>query len=319
MKILAIQNRMGIGDTVIFLPFIRAIYKKFNTPISLLVKESSKADQFLYQTNYIKEIIFLERNENKKRHEGFFGSLKLVNDLKKYNFDKVFIFNSSIRYNLIARLSKIPEIYQYPLFQKNKQHLIETPRKFLKNKISSDVKEDPIIELDEISVLEAIKKYKINKDNLNILLGIGGSGPTKRIPANTFIKVIGKISERKKSRFFLATGKKAEEQLILKEILDSKYKNLCSSLDDLTIKQTLPIIKNCDISICNDTGFGHLSSALGVKTISLIADAPLLYGNYSSLMFPITPDGVEIVTHGTNGKNKINSDKIFEKFLELSS
>ena len=319
MKILAIQNRMGIGDTVIFLPFIRAIYKKFNTPISLLVKESSKADQFLYQTNYIKEIIFLERNENKKRHEGFFGSLKLVNDLKKYNFDKVFIFNSSIRYNLIARLSKIPEIYQYPLFQKNKQHLIETPRKFLKNKISSDVKEDPIIELDEISVLEAIKKYKIDKDNLNIVLGIGGSGPTKRIPANTFIKVIGKISERKKSRFFLATGKKTEEQLILKEILDSKYKNLCSSLDNLTIKQTLPIIKNCDISICNDTGFGHLSSALGVKTISLIADAPLLYGNYSSLMFPITPDGVEIVTHGTNGKNKINSDKIFEKFLELSS
>ena len=319
MKILAIQNRMGIGDTVIFLPFIRAIYKKFNTPISLLVKESSKADQFLYQTNYIKEIIFLERNENKKRHEGFFGSLKLVNDLKKYNFDKVFIFNSSIRYNLIARLSKIPEIYQYPLFQKNKQHLIETPRKFLKNKISSEVKEDPIIELDEISVLEAVKKYKIDKDNLNILLGIGGSGPTKRIPANTFIKVIGKISERKKSRFFLATGKKTEEQLILKEILDSKYKNLCSSLDDLTIKQTLPIIKNCDISICNDTGFGHLSSALGVKTISLIADAPLLYGNYSSLMFPITPDGVEIVTHGTNGKNKINSDKIFEKFLELSS
>ena len=319
MKILAIQNRMGIGDTVIFLPFIRAIYKKFNTPISLLVKESSKADQFLYQTNYIKEIIFLERNENKKRHEGFFGSLKLVNDLKKYNFDKVFIFNSSIRYNLIARLSKIPEIYQYPLFQKNKQHLIETPRKFLKNKINSDVKENPTIELDEISVLEAIKKYKIDKDNLNILLGIGGSGPTKRIPANTFIKVIGKISERKKSRFFLATGKKTEEQLILKEILDSKYKNLCSSLDDLTIKQTLPIIKNCDISICNDTGFGHLSSALGVKTISLIADAPLLYGNYSSLMFPITPDGVEIVTHGTNGKNKINSDKIFEKFLELSS
>ena len=319
MKILAIQNRMGIGDTVIFLPFIRAIYKKFNTPISLLVKESSKADQFLYQTNYIKEIIFLERNENKKRHEGFFGSLKLVNDLKKYNFDKVFIFNSSIRYNLIARLSKIPEIYQYPLFQKNKQHLIETPRKFLKNKINSDVKENPIIELDEISVLDALKKYKIDKDNLNILLGIGGSGPTKRIPANTFIKVIGKISERKKSRFFLATGKKTEEQLILKEILDSKYKNLCSSLDDLTIKQTLPIIKNCDISICNDTGFGHLSSALGVKTISLIADAPLLYGNYSSLMFPITPDGVEIVTHGTNGKNKINSDKIFEKFLELSS
>ena len=34
MKILAVQSRMGIGDTVIFLPFIKALSKKFNSPIS---------------------------------------------------------------------------------------------------------------------------------------------------------------------------------------------------------------------------------------------------------------------------------------------
>ena len=63
MKILVIQNRMGIGDTVIFLPYIKALSKKFNSPISLLVKESSKADQFLFQTNYIDKIILLERDK----------------------------------------------------------------------------------------------------------------------------------------------------------------------------------------------------------------------------------------------------------------
>ena len=63
MKILAVQNRMGIGDTVIFLPFIKALSEKFGSPISLLVKESSKANQFLYQTNYIDKIIFLERDK----------------------------------------------------------------------------------------------------------------------------------------------------------------------------------------------------------------------------------------------------------------
>jgi len=47
MKILAVQNRMGIGDMVIFLPFIEAIAKKFTTPVSILVKENSKAIQFL--------------------------------------------------------------------------------------------------------------------------------------------------------------------------------------------------------------------------------------------------------------------------------
>ena len=62
MKILAIQNRMGIGDTVIFLPYIRAISNKFGVPVSLLVKENSKANEFLNQTNYIDEIIHLERD-----------------------------------------------------------------------------------------------------------------------------------------------------------------------------------------------------------------------------------------------------------------
>ena len=54
MKILTIQNRMGIGDMVIFLQFIEAIAKKFNTPVHLLAKESSKAPQFLKANNNIK-------------------------------------------------------------------------------------------------------------------------------------------------------------------------------------------------------------------------------------------------------------------------
>ena len=78
MKILVIQNRMGIGDTVIFLPYIQAISKKFNTPVSILVKKNSKADQYLNQTKYIDKIIFLERDNHKnERHDGLIGSLRL--------------------------------------------------------------------------------------------------------------------------------------------------------------------------------------------------------------------------------------------------
>ena len=131
MKILAVQNRMGIGDTVIFLPFIKALSKKFDSPISLLTKENSKADQFLNHTNYIDQILFLERDKKyKKQHDGFIGSLNLIKYIKKYNFDKIFIFNSSLRYNLIAKFSGIPDVYQYPLLKKTKQHITETPKKF---------------------------------------------------------------------------------------------------------------------------------------------------------------------------------------------
>ena len=60
-----------------------------------------------------------------------------------------------------------------------------------------------------------------------------------------------------------------------------------------------------------------MSAALGIKTITLMADTPLIYGSYSSRMFPIIPDGENTVTHNTLGKDKINPEKIFEKFISL--
>ena len=320
MKILAVQNRMGIGDTVIFLPYIKALSKKFNSPISLLVKESSKADQFLFQTNYIDKILILERDhKNENRHSGFLGGLNLIKDLKAHKFDKIFIFNSSLRFYLIAKLSGISEIYQYPLFKKNRQHITETPKKFIKNKLDLEINEDPEIQIDQKLVLECIKKFKIEEHKINVLLGIGGSGPTKRIPAKIYLDVIEKTSNFKQCKFFLATGKSNEEKIILDEILNSKYKNLCIPLDNLSIKDTLPIIKNCNFSICNDSSFSHLSAALGIKTITLMADTPLIYGSYSSNMFPIIPDGENTVTHDTLGKERINPQKIFDKIIEISN
>ena len=316
MKILAVQNRMGIGDTVIFLPFIKALSEKFNSPISLLVKQNSKADQFLFQTSYIDKIIFLKRDNN-NRHSGFIGSFNLIKDIKKYNFDKIIIFNSSFRFRLIAKLAGIPEIYQYPLFQKTRQHITNTPKKFIKEKFNLDVNEDPEVQIDDMLISRTIKKFQVNKNQLNILLGIGGSGSTKRIPANIFFDVIEKLVKVKKCKFFLATGKDNEEQIILNEILHSKFKNLCLPLDNLSIKESLPLIKCCDLSICNDSSFSHLSAALGNKTITLMADTPLIYGNYSSKMFPIIPDGEETVTHNTLGKEKINPQKIFDKVIEI--
>jgi len=318
MKILVIQNRMGIGDTVIFLPYIKALSKKFNSPISLLVKENSKADQYLFQTEYIDKIILLKRETKiNNRHNGIFGFFNLIKDLKKHNFEKAIIFNSSFRFNLITKFSGIPEIYQYPLFKKTQQHIVDTPKKFIKDKFNLEVNEDPQIHINDSLITNAMNNLQIDKNNFNILLGIGGSGPTKRIPANTFLDLIEKISKIKKCKFFLATGKNRDEQIILKQILDSEFKHFCVPLDDFTIKETLPIIKNCNLSVCNDSSFSHLSAALGLKTITLMADTPLIYGNYSSKMFPIIPDGEKTVTHNTLGKDKINSQKILNKIVEI--
>ncbi|MDA7450358.1 hypothetical protein N8822_03310 [Candidatus Pelagibacter ubique] len=319
MKILVVQNKMGIGDMVIYLPFIDAISKKFNTPLSILAKQSSKAEQFLRDNKNIEKIIILEQGNNLKgaRHQGFSGFINLAKELREHNFDKIFIFNSSLRFYLVAKFAGIKNIYQYPLLTKKNQHIIDAAKKFINKKLNLIVKDDPKIIINDQSVQDVKLKFKINNDQKNILLGIGGSGPTKRIPAITFIKLIRLISNAYKCRFFLTTGKNKEEQEILKEILNTEFKDKCIPLDDLSIRETLPIIKNCDISICNDSSFSHLSSGLGVKTIVLMADTPLIYGNYSSKMYPIIPDGENTVTHNTLGKEKINPDKIFDQLKKI--
>ena len=319
MKILIIQNRMGIGDMVIFLPYIEAIAKHFEVPVSILVKENSKAIQFLGDNQDIDKIIILNRdNKNKNgRHDGIIGFFNLIKDLKKYNFDKIFIFNSSFRFNIIAKLTGIKNIYQYPLFKKKNQHLIKAAKKFLKKEINLVVENDPKILIEKKLIEQVRLKYKMNKNQLNILLGIGGSGPTKRIPSKIFIDFMRLVSKEHDCKFFLATGKNNEEQKILNEIIETEFRDKCIPLDDLNLNEIMPIIKNCKISICNDSSFSHLSSALEVQTIVLMSDTPLLYGNYSSKMHPIIPDGESIVTHNTLGKEKINPNKILEKLNNI--
>ena len=66
MKVLVIQPKIGMGDMIIYLPYIQAIYKKFDLPVSILVKKNSRADQILVDDESVNEIIFLKRNQDNK-------------------------------------------------------------------------------------------------------------------------------------------------------------------------------------------------------------------------------------------------------------
>jgi heptosyltransferase-2 len=319
MKVLVIQNRMGIGDMIIFLPYIYAISKHFNKPVSLLVKENTKSLEFLSNNPDIEQIIILDRNDKKKigRHYGLKGIINLATDIKKHNFDKVFIFNSSLRYSIIARLAKIKSINQYQLFNKKNQNIIETAKLFIKKTLNIEVESNPIISINQDDINIAKNNYKIINEDIKILLGVGGSGPTKRVPTEKILEFMKLCNNKFKCKFFIAAGSNEIEEKIVNQILNSEFKNKCVAINKLKISETLPIIKNCNISICNDTSFSHLSAALGLKTIVLMTDTPLLYGNYSPRMYPILPDGEKNVTHDTLGKDKINPIKIFDKMKVL--
>ena len=319
MKVLVIQQRMGIGDMVIFLSYIHAIAKKENCPVSVLVKENSRADEFLDQDKYIDKIILLDRKRNATgKHSGFLGFFKLVKELKKEKYEKVYIFNSSLRYALLARFAQIRNIIQYPLFKKRGQNVIETAKKFTEEIVGSTVSSQPKIFVEKKMISEAKKKYTFSEEFKHICVGLSASGPTKRWDIDRFISTFKKISKDQPCKFYLAGG--INDNILINQFINSSLGKNSISFENMSIKETLPIISNCNLYVGNDTGWLHISCALGLKCVALFMDSPVLaYGKYSNNINIIVPEGEteETTSHNTRGKDKITVEQVVQKTKEL--
>ena len=316
MKVLVIQPKIGMGDMVIYLPYIHAISKKYQKPVSILVKENSRANQLLAQDKYIKEILILDRIKNNSgTHDGLSGFFKLSRELKLKEFDKVFIFNSSLRYLLISKMAGIKNISQYPLFRK-KDNVVTSAKIFTENELGSIVSTQPELIISDDKINEA--KQKFSKEFKHICLGISASGSTKRWDIKNFIKLCININARTPSKFYLAAGNNDKD--LIDQFLNSELSNNCISFKDLKISETLPIIKNCNLYIGNDTGWLHISSALGIKCLALFMDSPVqAYGKYSKNIEVIVPEGEteETTTHDTLGADKISFEKVLNSSIKL--
>ena len=305
MKILCVNTRKGIGDQVIFIPYIHAVSNKFKTSVSLLAKDNSRAKELLADDNHIDEIIAL-----KKEMDGVSGIFKLTNELKKRNFDKIFIFNSSLRYNLIARLAGIKSIYQYPLFR-SKDNIVLSAKIF-----TEDITNQVV--LTEPNLIIKKKDNNLDKNYKYICLGISASGPTKRWSINNYIKLAEKINKKIKCKFYIAGGKNDVD--LINEFKNSNVGKDSLSFEKMNIKETLQHISNCNLYIGNDTGWAHISAALKVKALTIFCDSPVAaYGSYSSKMVSVEPEGVVkgTTTHDTLGKNKISFDEVYNLSIQM--
>ena len=125
MKVLILINKVGLGDCIIHLNYIHEISKKYEKPVSILAKENTRAKDLFQDDPHIKEVITLDRLEDETgSHDGLNGFIKLIKDIKEKKFDKVFIFNSSVRYFLVCKFAGIKKIAQYPLFKKRGSMLL---------------------------------------------------------------------------------------------------------------------------------------------------------------------------------------------------
>ena len=309
MKILCINSRTGMGDQVILHPYVVAISQKFKTPVSLLAKDSSRAKDLFADDSHIDEIITLE-----KEMDGIGGILKLTKELKKRNFDKIFIFNSSVRYNLVARLAGIKSIYQYPFSFGKKDNMVISAKIFTEDITGKVVSTEP-------NLIIKNTENNFDKNFQHIVLGIAASGKTKIWDINNFIRLAEELSKKMRCKFYIAAGPNDVD--LINKFKESDVGKNSISFEKFSIKETLPIIKNCDCYIGNDTGFAHISVALKIKSLVIFMDTPIfVYGSYApAIMSTVEPEGVEkgTTTHDTLGKEKISFDEVFTRSIEMLS
>jgi len=307
MKILCINVRKGIGDQIIFLPFLHAISRKFKVPISLLAKENSKAKELFSEDDLIDEVINLEKNM-----DGIKGIFRLSKEIKKRSFDKIFIFNSSLRYNIVARLAGIRSINQYPLFLK-KDNIIHSAKVFTEDITNKVITTEPYLKIKK-------ENMQLDKNVKHICLGVSASGATKRWDIKNYIKLANEISKKMNCKFYVAGGK--NDMNLINEFKNSCIEKNIFSFEKMNIKQTLNYISNCDLYIGNDTGWAHLSVALNIKALTIFCDSPVAaYGSYSSKMITVEPDGIKKGTtkHNTLGKDKISFERVLKKTIDILS
>ena len=307
MKVLVVQQRYGIGDMLIFLPYLKALSEKNNVKISLLAKKTSRSSELFKSETFLDEIIDLDST-----NDGISGFFNLSKEIKKRKFDKIYIFNGSLRYKLIAIFAGIKSIYQYPLFT-SKDIIFQTAKVFTEPLVGKILSTEPNLLLKEEDVRKAKNTYRINEKTKNIVLGVSASGPTKRWDIENYINLATQLSQYKECKFFIAVGKNDSE--IIDKIKKSNINTTCMTMEKLSISNILNIIKNCNLYIGNDTGFMHMSAALGIKSIGIFTDSPAYsYSGYSKNIIPIVPRGetIESTTHNTLGKDRISLEDVLE-------
>ena len=302
---------MGIGDLCILISNIQAISKKITKPVTVLAQKNTHAYTILKHDPHVEEVIEFDSKEIK----GFFNIIKKI---KPKQFDQSYIYSDSIRFYLISKLSGIKENFHYKFFSKKGKNFFKTAKEFTEKTLNTKIDPQSKIYCNNNDILEAKKKYNITNDTKNIICGVSASGPTKRWDINNYIKLFEYLNSKFQCKFFIAGG--LNDEKLVNQVMKSSTGKNCISLCKMNLSEAMPIIGASQYYIGNDTGWGHIASGLGLKSLFLFMDSPpSAYGIYSKNISIIVPDGetIESCGHNTRGKDKISINKVLNKTLEL--
>ncbi len=267
-----------MGDVAMTVPVLRAFAKQFPDVKITMVSRPFFKPFF----EGIPNLSFFEFDD-KKRHKGFLGLLRLFLDIQKLNVDAFADLHNVLRSKVIRNLFAFngkktaftdkgraekkaltrPENKIFKPLQPMVERHIET---FEKLGFSIDLSSPNFPEKAGLS--DEILKISGKKENYN-WIGIApfAQYQSKVYPADLMQEVIIELAKNNNFKILLFGGGK--EEITLLNTFANGLENVITIAGKLKFNNEIQLISNLDVMLSMDSGNAHIAAMLGVKTITL--------------------------------------------------
>ncbi|WP_281923025.1 glycosyltransferase family 9 protein [Flavobacterium collinsii] len=267
----------AMGDVAMTVPVLRAFVKQYPT-VKITVISRPFFKPFF---EGIPNLDFFAFDE-KERHKGFAGLLRLYADVKKLKIDAFADLHNVLRSKIVSFLFVLSGKKRATVDKgrDGKKELTRAENKIFKQLPTMFERHAEVFEklgfpLD-LSNPEYPKKAILSSDILEIignqshkLIGIApfAQYDSKVYPQDLMQEVIAKLAENKSCKILLFGGGKKEIEIL--DSLSEPFENVINMAGKIKFQQELQLISNLDVMLSMDSGNAHIAAMLGVKVITL--------------------------------------------------
>ena len=271
----------AMGDVAMTVPVLRAFVKQY-PEVKLTVISRPFFKPFF---EGIPNLDFFAFDE-KERHKGFTGLLRLFQDVKKLKIDAFADLHNVLRSKIVSLLFALSGKKRATVNKgrEGKKELTREENKIFKQlptmfERHAKVFEElgfPLVLYSRSVGTEFPEKAKLNDDILEIigyenqkLIGIApfAQYDSKVYPIDLMTEVITKLATNKDYKILLFGGGKKEIEIL--DSLSKPFENVVNMAGKIKFQQELQLISNLDVMLSMDSGNAHIAAMLGVKVITL--------------------------------------------------
>jgi ADP-heptose:LPS heptosyltransferase len=288
-KHIAIMRLSAMGDVAMTVPVLRAFVnqsRSVGTEVKITVISRKFFKPFF---DGIPNLTFFEFDD-KHRHKGFLGLLRLFRDLQKLNIDAFADLHNVLRSKIIGTLFALSgkKTAKLDKGRAEKKALTQPENKMFKQLPTMFERHCKIFEklgfkidlsnptFPDKAILDAEIQSRIFGIIQNNPVASGqkliGIAPfaqydSKVYPIDLMQQVIDELALNSENKILLFGGGKKEIEL-LNSIATNK-KNVLNCAGKISFDQELKLISNLDVMLSMDSANAHIAAMLGVKVITL--------------------------------------------------